>query len=407
MAKNNRDLTSRPQTEGLTRLFYMDHLRASLVILVVLHHVAVVYGAFVPGFYYVEPPFTEPLAYRNLLVFATLNQSWFMGAFFLVAGYFTPGSYDRKGPVSFFRDRLLRLGVPLFFFVFVISSVTGIGFWLMPAELTGIETEFTLRSWLENYTRLFGLGPMWFVALLLIFNGGYILWRILRKKHNSSLKRKNSFPGYVGIIIATLLLAAVSYLVRFVIPIGKAFTIPFGRAGLAFPSLAYLPQYLGFFVIGIIAAGRDWLRLLPPFKGIVGGIAALIALILLLPLGFSGRWFSLEIGDALGNGLGNGHWQSAIWALFDSIFAVGLSLSALAMFRRFFNKKSKFGTFLAKHGYAVYIFHITVLIFIAYAFRGLGLTTMTKAILMSVIVVPACFVVAFLIRRIPGVSRVL
>lgn len=39
-----------------TRLFFIDHLRAALVILVVLHHVAMVYGASAP-FYYVEPPF--------------------------------------------------------------------------------------------------------------------------------------------------------------------------------------------------------------------------------------------------------------------------------------------------------------------------------------------------------------
>jgi hypothetical protein len=30
-------------------------------------------------------------------VFVTLNQAFFMGFFFLIAGYFTPASFDRKG----------------------------------------------------------------------------------------------------------------------------------------------------------------------------------------------------------------------------------------------------------------------------------------------------------------------
>ena len=39
-------------TGRTSRLFFIDHLRAALVILVVLHHVALVYGASVEGYYY-------------------------------------------------------------------------------------------------------------------------------------------------------------------------------------------------------------------------------------------------------------------------------------------------------------------------------------------------------------------
>ena len=65
-----------------SRLFYIDHLRVALMILVVLHHVALVYGASLEGYYYVEPPFTSPFAFKALLVFALVNQAWFMATFF-------------------------------------------------------------------------------------------------------------------------------------------------------------------------------------------------------------------------------------------------------------------------------------------------------------------------------------
>ncbi|MBN1963168.1 MAG: hypothetical protein JW910_00875, partial [Anaerolineae bacterium] len=67
------------------RLFFIDHLRAALMILVVVHHVALVYGASAP-FYYVEPPFNDTLAYQVLLTFVLFNQAWFMGAFFCWRG---------------------------------------------------------------------------------------------------------------------------------------------------------------------------------------------------------------------------------------------------------------------------------------------------------------------------------
>ena len=50
-------------------------------------------------------------------------QAFSMGLFFLISGYFTVGSYDRKGPRQFFKDRLLRLGIPLICYDFVIGPL--------------------------------------------------------------------------------------------------------------------------------------------------------------------------------------------------------------------------------------------------------------------------------------------
>ena len=34
-----------------------------------------------------------------------------MGLLFLIAGYFVPDSFDRKGPAKFLRDRMVQLGI--------------------------------------------------------------------------------------------------------------------------------------------------------------------------------------------------------------------------------------------------------------------------------------------------------
>jgi len=382
------------ETKATARLFFIDHWRAALAILVVLHHVALVYGASAP-FYYVEPPFTNPLAFLVLLVFVLFNQAWFMGAFFLLAGYFTPGSYDRKGAGAFIKNKFVRLGIPILLFFFILGPIASIGFFLMPAELTGITTPL---SW-AAYPGLVGLGPLWFVAMLLIFNLGYTAWRRLTGNRASTSQHETATPGYLQIGIFVLALAAVSYGIRMYIPLGKEIG--------GFPTLAYLPQYLSFFIVGIVASRRDWFRSLPSAMGVAGFVMAAVAGVVLFPLAVSGQLFSVEITPALENAMGNGHWQSAVYALFDSMFAVGLCLGMLTLFRGFLNKESRLGRFLSQQSYAVYILHIPIIVFIGYAMRGIELGGLQKFGLASVIIVPTCFAIAYLVRKIPFVSKVL
>jgi glucan biosynthesis protein C len=386
-------------TGRASRLFFIDHLRAGLAILVVLHHVAIVYGAVLPMFYYLEPPFTsagviDPLAYLALLIFSLFNQAWFMGAFFLLAGYFAPGSLDRKGPGSFLKGKLLRLGIPLVLFYFVLSPISWLGLWLMPASLTGITGPPTWQA----YPRFIGLGPLWFVAMLLIFGFGYAAWRMLTRNRTSSAISRSSVPSYLGIGLFVLALALVSFLVRMVIPLGKTVR--------GFPTLAYLPQYLSFFVIGIVASRRDWFRAVPGSMGIIGFVTAVVAAVLLFPLAFGGRLFSLDLA-ALTNAFGNGHWQSAVYALWDSIFAVGMCLGLITLFRRTFSGQGRFGNFLSRHSYAVYVIHIPIVVVVAYALRGIELAPLLKFGMASLIAVPASFAVAYVVRKIPLASRVL
>jgi len=380
---------------GSSRLVFVDHLRAFLIILVVLHHVAAIYGAGTE-FYYVEPPFTDPTAFSLLLAFMLLNQAWFMGAFFLLAGYFTPGSFDRKGFGSFLKARLLRLGIPLVFFMLVLNPLSSVGFYLMPSELTGITTPPTLKA---LYPETIGLGPMWFVAMLLVFSIGYAIWRRLAGERTSSDSHRTPSLGYFWVGIFILALAGISYLMRMIVPIGQEVR--------GFPTLAYLPQYLSFFILGIVASRRDWFREIPNTMGAIGFIAALIAGVVLFPYLFSGKWFTLEVSDNLEIAMGNGNWQSALYALFDSVFAVGMCLGLIPFFRRLLNKPSRLGSFLSRQSYAVYVFHIPVIVFLAYALRGFELASLLKFVVASLIALPACFILAFVIRRIPFVSKIL
>lgn len=369
------------QVTGSPRLFFVDHLRVALTILVVLHHLAVIYGASAL-FYYLEPPKHDPLASLVLLVFVLVNQAYFMGFFFLISGYFTPGSFDRKGPTSFLKDRLLRLGIPLVVFTFVLGPIASIGlYYWAPIK----------ASYIELYPHLVGVGPLWFVEMLLIFEFGYVIWRWMTRNHVRHTEHEVKPPSYVEIGIFVLALALVSYLFRIVVPLGMSIPV------LGFPTPAYLPQYLSFFILGTIAFRRNWFRTIPNSMGKVGFGVALVATILLLPLALSGGVHFL----------GKGYWQSAAYALWDSTFAVGMYLGGITFFRHFLNRTGKFSRFLSRNAYTVYIIHAPLIVFLALALRWFHPEQLLKFGLAALIALPLCFVAANLVRKIPGASRVL
>jgi glucan biosynthesis protein C len=189
-----------------SRLFFVDNLKVALIILVVLFHFAVIYTGNTP-FYYFEPAYPhDMLAFLVLLIFQLFNQAFFMGLFFLISGYFTPGSFDRKGAKSYLKDRLLRLGIPTLLFMFILGPMTFPALYVMPEKLTHIPTPLT---W-QHYPQLIGVGIMWFAVMLLIFECGYIAWRMAVKRWANRVAGNTVLPKFRVIFAFILLLALTS-----------------------------------------------------------------------------------------------------------------------------------------------------------------------------------------------------
>jgi len=381
-------MTRTLETGSKSRLAVLDNLRTGLIVLVVLHHVAMAYGAAGLGFYYVE---LHPDGFsRGLLIFVLSNQAWFMGGFFLVAGYLTPASLDRKGARRFLSGRLIRLGIPLAVYVLLLNPLSTLG-WFFVADPFGPMTWETF-----NYADSVRMGPMWFVALLLIFSFGYTIGRTLVRRPG----RESPAPGATTVAAFVLALAGVTILMRLWIPVGEEWY--------GFPSLGYLPQYLSFFSVGVIAYRRDWLTNVRPGVGWAGLGMAALATILLFPYAFSGEVFSIELTNAIGNAFGDSwHWQGGAYALWDSTLAVGLVLFLLTLGRSFLGSQSSVSRFLAGNTYGVYVLHIPIVVYIAVAMRNIEMDHILKFGLAAVIAVPVCFAAAAIVRRIPGVSKVL
>jgi glucans biosynthesis protein C len=373
-----------PADVGAARLVFADHLRAALVILVVIHHLSIVYAANSPSAYMEAAPVAGGGG-ALLVVFQLLNQAYFMGALFLLSGYFSPASYDRKGAASFLRDRLVRLGIPLLVYTFVFGPLAAMGTSQLRASLTGITTPF---GW-DQYPTLVTAGPLWFLEMLLVFDFGYAVWRWATRDRAPLIPAWLNSPGYLAIGAFVLVLAATSFLIRTVDPVGAYV--------LNFPTLAYLPQYLSFFVIGVIASRRDGFRAIPSRMGKVGFAAAFVATIVLFVPALGGK----------ANFVGGWNPQAAAYALWDSIFSVGMVLGLIVLFRSRFDRPSRLGSFLSRQSFAVYVIHAPLIVPVALLLRQIALPPLLKWGLASIIFVPLCFAVAYLIRKLPFASRIL
>ncbi|MBZ0176817.1 MAG: acyltransferase family protein [Candidatus Methanoperedens nitroreducens] len=139
----------------------------------IIFNLALLYGSPIGNRPYHEsqpPGIIESIIESTLyLSFLAVTESFFMGFFFMISGYFTPGSYDRKGALLFFKDRLLRLGIPLLFYVIFIHPIMGYAISLSTKQFSGSFLDF-LALYIGNY-RVLGSGPLWFLEALLIFEG--------------------------------------------------------------------------------------------------------------------------------------------------------------------------------------------------------------------------------------------
>lgn len=375
---------------GARRLWFVDNLRIALTVLVVLHHVVVGYSGL--GMWYYDERPTSAAVGLGLTVFLMLNQAWFMGAFFLLSGYFTPGSYERKGARAFLRDRLVRLGIPLLVFYFVLDPILSLG-------------DYHGGPLGVAYLHAIGSGPLWFAVALLVFDGCYAAVRALRatRRDRPGADRRRrparfsdgatGAPKRRTVLGFVALLALATYVLRIVVPEG--FWLPV----IDFPTGAYLTQYAGFFVLGTIAYRRGWFHAITPRLGRFGAALAAGAVVVFLPL-------ALGTGGVTG-WTGHGTLSSLCYALFDSGFAVGLLLALIALFRRRFDGQGPLRRYLARHSFTVYVTHAAVVTAVGYALAALAIPTLPKVALVAVVAVPACFALAGPIRRLPGVRRVL
>jgi glucans biosynthesis protein C len=346
-----------------------------------------------------EPSLTEKLPF---IVWEGHLQSFFMGLLFFVSGYFAYGSLGRRGPGSFARERLVRLGLPVLFYMLVVHPFILLG--LNPWNFNfGPPIAFYLK-YLRSGRFLSSSGPLWFAFALLIFCLIFAAWRALRPDRfaNDSLATSaprqltETAPSPCALWLFALALAVFSFLVRIVQPIGS---------NILNMQLCFFAQYIAFFVVGLHAAKAGWLLALArsPQARRAGWLALVGGPILMLAI--------LFVGSKGGGGIpvffGGWHWQAFAYAVWEQLAGVGLSLGLLALCSRRLDCDTSISRWLAGRSFAVYALHTPMLVGLFMLYRSLPQSLLMLPVLLTVTGIVVSYGVADLARRVPGLRAIL
>jgi len=362
------------------RTYYIDNLRIYLTILVIMHHAALAYGG--TGGWSIHDVVTDEISPILLTLFNALNQSYFMTAFFLLAGYFTPHSFARKGTKNFLMDRFVRLGIPLLVYTTVGININS---YLVSKYQLGIPFHFNFR---------YDAGHLWFVQVLLLFALLYALFQ--RSESDTSASTQEAFPSNRKIWGAILALSALTFLMRLVFPVGE--TIIGIQPG-------HVVHYVFAFFIGTKAYHQDWFGKLTNNIGKRWGYCALLTFPILIVVMVLGG--VLEDNAKVALFMGSFTWQAAAYAVWESIMMVSVIIFLLYFFREKLNRTSAITIGMAASVYTVYIIHQTILYGLNIGFLSIGIPSYVKFLVVSLIGVTLSFLLSVPVRKLPYADRVL
>jgi peptidoglycan/LPS O-acetylase OafA/YrhL len=356
---------------------WVDTLRVVLIAGVIVVHTATGYVADFAGFYYDDERVANTVVSTAFALPALLGGIFGLGPLFVVAGWFAVRSLARRRPAGFVGSRLLRLGVPLLFFVLVVNPL---------ADYLG--NQWQEDDTLLGYLAVTEFSVMWFVVALLACSLGYAVLRSVRP-----LTGPRPRPRRRTLVVAASVIGVGSLSVWQVTTLLDTHLLN--------ARVSAWTQAAVLFALGVMAAEAGWDgRLLRDEERRLGQVTLVGVGLTLLLVAFAGA------RDQLDDALGGLNPASASFAALYGVVSVTFSLWCLAWVRR---RWPTHGPLMARAGrgsYATYVLHPVVLVSVMLAFRPVPLGPELKFLIVAVVAVPVCFAVGYLVTRLPGVGRV-
>lgn len=391
------------------RLPALDSLRACLTALVVVHHAVLAYHQYGPkappkalnggSMIWSAFPVVDPQKWPGIDLLVGFNDYFFMALMFLISGLFVQNGLQRKGAGSWFRDRLLRLGLP---FVFGAALLAPLAY--LPTYLQSGGTP-TLAGFWSQWSAIgsWPAGPVWFLWVLLAFGGlaallhrcapGWVelpaRWIQFSKEH----------PGRFYALV--VLLAALVYLpMSYLINPGH-----WSSFGPFFLQTARVPAYFLYFVLGLVLGAAGIERSLLASEGRLGRRWMLwsnVSMTVFFASVAAFIWMMVLAGK--GQPVGLPYFLSNLgWVL----TCAANSFALAAVFVRFGQQPGSFLRSLSANAFAIYLVHYPIVSWVQFALVETPLAGWQKGLLAMTLSLGLSWIVAAGLRRLPGLRRVL
>lgn len=377
-----------------TRWVWADNVRTAIILLVVNMHCCVTYS-YVGGWYLNDGPERSLTAKLPYILWEFHLQAFFMGLLFFLAGIFADGAIRRRGPRSFLRERLFRLGLPALLYMIFIQPLIVYGL-LADSASPGDPSRLALYvRYLTTTQLLRGNGPMWFALALLFFSAFLAAWRAVFPSKTTPISRPA--PGVRRLLAFAAVLALATTVTRVFFP----FETNFYNF-----QLCFFPQYIAAFAVGLAAAKGGWVQELAASRrarlaGWLGLIGGPLAFLLLVFLGGT----SAEHGVKLY--FGGWNLRALGIAVWEQFAGLGLALGMMAWFQRSFNREDPVARWLSVRSFAVYVLHPPILVALTLLFRPIQISPFLHVVLLTLTGLGLSYAVADVVKRVPGLRRIL
>ena len=347
------------------RYHAIDHLRATMISIVVLGH------AILP---YITTPraFKDPQTHIFFDTAAVFLYGFAMPVFFVTAGFSTALVHQRKGLRDLARSRFLRIFLPLIAAYLVLSPLTRAAYkFAKHTALSGSIQAGADVVLLGDWIRWGKPYHLWFLVSLLLFSALAIIvrWGVLRLPGGSaerilSASKRLFSSRWRSPLLA--LIVALGMVPGYVLYGSDATTAPMQLT------------LFGFFLLGwLLYLHRD---LLPgfqhqPWRQIVVAIAT-------LPLAVWSTRATLISPDDVQL------WIRAIAGFTNSILAAFMTFGLLGIFQAQFDQPSALGRYISDASYWLYLVHYPLLIAVAGALTVTPLPAAIKYLLTLAVVLP-------------------
>lgn len=374
------------------RLFFFDHLRTFIILMVVLHHSALAYAVHGVSWWYVRNS-ENSLAFD---VFVLINDVFMMPMMFFIAGYFAWPSLKRKGTFEFLKDKFLRLILPFIVGVSCLGSLINYTRHLAKVDLK----ENYVQYWFSTYfTQDFEHFHFWFLLSLFIL---FVVFSIINPLINNDPESLKESKG-------NKLVTQKSLPIRFL---------------LAFATLTGTC----FFIVNLFVEDYQWINIFnvlifQPTRSIL-----YISYFFLGILGFRKRWFVSDVKDRFYTiwllnmiilvitivcfkaifPIPNSLLLKFLYAMLHSFLCLSIFVVVVEIFRRKLNKPSNMKQRLSLNSYSIYLIHMVLVVFFQFVFLDFLLSPYLKFILVSILGLLMSYVISeYVLRRIPGVKKIL
>ncbi len=384
----------------------LGYLRSFLTLLVVTHHALLAYHPYAPppgASLAAEPrlwlafPVVDPSRINGVEYLVGFNDAFFMSLMFLISGAFAWGSMHRRGALSFAWERLLRLGIPFLFAVILLAPLAYYPTWLQMGSAGG--------SFMDQWRALGEMpaGPAWFLWVLFVCG---LVALALVKIFPGACQRAGAWARWLGERPVLFALALVGLSVLSYMPMAQIYGsqtwLDFGPFYL---QIGRALHYLMYFLVGTAmgAAGLQAGLFQPD-----GRLASRWPMWVLACLFFFAAGIAVLLLTFKSYATGGPSLGLQLLGHFSFVLTCAITCMAfIALFVRFSRRPVRFLDHLSSNAYGIYVFHYAAVSWLQWWLLSLPISAAMKALVVISGAVALTWIATSLLRKIPGVSRIL